>query len=862
MDASDNKTDTTPEIERYNFRAVEAKWQKLWEERGSFVATEKSGVKKSYVLGMFPYPSGLMHMGHVKNWTLCDIFARFRRAQGYNVLHPMGWDAFGLPAENAALERGIHPAEWTRSNIPAMRQQFKSIGFAIDWTREFASCEPSYYKHQQRMFLAFQKAGLAYRKKTFVNWDPIDNTVLANEQVIEGRGWRSGALIERRELEQWMLRITDYADDLLEAIKTLDRWPERVRTMQENWIGRSTGLRMTWALSERADGIEVYTTRPDTLFGASFLAISPDHPLAKEIAATSEGLTVFIADCRRMGTATATLETAEKLGFDTGLKAKHPFDPTWELPVYVANFVLMEYGTGAIFGCPAHDQRDLDFARKYDLPVKPVVVPESADPALYTIDLEAYTGPGRLAHSDFLDGMSIEDAKAEAISRIEAMGQGQGTVVWRLRDWGISRQRYWGCPIPIIHCKSCGVVPVPEGQLPVTLPMDVTFDMPGNPLDRHPTWKHVACPSCHQPATRETDTFDTFMDSSWYFLRFCSPHEEHQPFDRAKAGYWMGVDQYVGGIEHAVLHLLYSRFFMRALRDTGFIDGPDEPFSALFTLGMLTHATYKDQDGKWLQPDEVVKTDDGALVRASDNTPATIGRIEKMSKSKRNVVDPNIIVEKYGADAIRLFILSDSPPERDGEWTEAGVEGSWRYVGRLWRLVNNLAARIETAPASSDADQILREAVHRAIAGVADDIDKFRFNAAVARIRTLSNVLEDHLAKASASALDEAIKALVKMIGPIMPHLAEELWQRLGHATLLVEELWPEFDETLLVSNTVTIAVQVNGKLRGTINMTRDTASDVVEAEALADENVQKFLDGKTPKKVIVVPNRIVNIVV
>ena len=857
----DSTEQNTPE--RYNFRAVEAKWQKLWEERGCFTAREDDGGKKSYVLEMFPYPSGRIHMGHVKNWTLGDIFARFRRAQGYNVLRPMGWDAFGLPAENAALERGIHPGTWTKSNIPAMRAQFKSVGLAIDWTREFATCDPSYYKHEQRMFLAFLKAGLAYRKKTFVNWDPIDNTVLANEQVIDGKGWRTGAPVERRELEQWMLRITAYADDLIDAIQTLNRWPEKVRVMQENWIGRSTGLRFRFALRNRETEIEVYTTRPDTLYGASFVAISADHPLAAELAATNPQLAAFTAECRRMGTTTAAMETAEKLGFDTGLKAIHPFDPKWELPVYVANFVLMEYGTGAIFGCPAHDQRDLDFARKYGLDVKPVVIPDSADPDLYTVDLEAYTGPGRLAHSDFLNGMGIEDGKVAAIARIEQLDKGQGTVVYRLRDWGISRQRYWGCPIPVVHCAACGVVPVPEDQLPVTLPEDVTFDVPGNPLDRHPTWKHVKCPSCDGPATRETDTFDTFMDSSWYFARFCSPHVDDQPFDKKKAAYWLPVDQYVGGIEHAVLHLLYSRFFTRAMRDTGFIDDLAEPFSALFTLGMVTHATYKDDDGKWLPPSEIVRAEDGSVVRTTDNTPVTVGRIEKMSKSKKNVVDPDTIVERYGADAARLFLVSDAPPERDQEWTESGIEGSWRYVGRLWRVINNAAAQARTAPAtSSDSDQPLREAVHRAIAGVADDIDKFRFNAAVARIRTLSNGLEEHVAKASRPALDEAITALVKLINPIMPHLAEELWQSLGHDTLLVTERWPEVDETLLVSNTVTMAVQVNGKLRGTITMARDTASDVVEQEALADENVIKFLEGKPPRKVIVVPNRIVNIVV
>ncbi len=854
-------TDIADTNERYNFREVEARWRAVWEERGSFVAREEPGKPKFYVLEMFAYPSGRMHMGHAKNWALGDVCARYRRALGFNVLHPIGWDAFGLPAENAALERGVHPAKWTYANIETMRKQFKSVGFAIDWTREFATCDPSYYKHEQRMFLAFLKAGLAYRKESFVNWDPADNTVLANEQVIEGRGWRSGALVERRKLNQWMLRITAYAQDLVDALQTLDRWPEKVRLMQENWIGRSTGLQLRWAISERDGEIEVYTTRPDTLYGASFLAISADHPLAAELAVDNAELAAFTAKCRATGTTQAAMETAEKLGFDTGLKAKHPFDETWELPVYVANFVLMEYGTGAIFGCPAHDQRDLDFALKYDLPVRPVVIPDSADAAFYTIDRDAYTGSGKLAHSGFLNGMEIEDAKVAAIRRVETLGRGKGTVIYRLRDWGISRQRYWGCPIPVIHCADCGVVPVPEDQLPVTLPEDVTFDQPGNPLDRHPTWKHVSCPHCGGPATRETDTFDTFMDSSWYFLRFCSPYVEDRPFDKTATKYWMPVDQYIGGVEHAVLHLLYARFFTRALRDTGFTEGLAEPFAALFTQGMITHQTYKDLDGKWMAPNDVIEKD-GAWVRTADGTPVTVGRVEKMSKSKKNVIDPDAIVQTYGADALRLFLLSDTPPERDQEWTDAGVEGAWRYVGRLWRLILQADADARTRPETGEGDRALREAAHRAIAGVAADIEAFHFNAAVARVRTLSNALEAHRAKAGRTALLEATGVLIVLIGPIVPHLAEELWQRTGRSGLLVDQPWPQADESLLVSGSVTIGVQVNGKLRATITLARDTPKEVAEAEALADENVIKALDGQTPKKVVVVPNRIVNIVV
>jgi leucyl-tRNA synthetase len=772
----------------------------------------------------------------------------------------MGWDAFGLPAENAAFENKVHPAEWTKSNIAAMRAQLKTVGLAIDWSREFATCDPTYYKHEQRMFLAFLKAGLAYRKESIVNWDPVENTVLANEQVIDGRGWRSGAPVERRKLNQWFLKITHYAEDLLTALKTLDRWPEKVRLMQENWIGKSSGLKLKFDLAGNKGAVEIYTTRPDTLYGASFLAISPDHPLALELAKTNPKLEEFLQSCRRLGTSEAVVEAAEKRGFDTGFTALHPFIDGLELPVYVANFVLMEYGTGAIFGCPAHDQRDLDFARKYDLPVKPVVIPAGEDATAFKVGDEAYTGPGRLANSGFLDGLDIEAGKRAAIEKIESMRQGEGTTLYRLRDWGVSRQRYWGCPIPVIHCAACGIVPVPEQDLPVTLPLDVTFEGAGNPLDRHPTWKHVACPACGKPATRETDTFDTFFESSWYFARFCSPHVEDKPVDPAAAKYWMPVDQYIGGIEHAVLHLLYARFFTRAMRDTGFLDGIAEPFSGLFTQGMITHETYKAADGAWLSPADVVR-DGTSLTRVSDGSAVTAGRVEKMSKSKKNTIDPSAIVERYGADAARLFILSDTPPERDMEWTEAGVEGAWRYVGRLWRLVNDAVTELEARRDAGPEDQMMREATHRAVAGVADDIEKFRMNAAIARIRTLSNLIEEKKTLLGHAALTEAITALVKLIGPAMPHLAEELWQALGHKTMLVEEPWPIVDPALLVSDTVTVAVQVNGKLRATITLPRDVKAGDAEAAALADEAVVKFLAGTPPRKVIVVPNRIVNIV-
>jgi leucyl-tRNA synthetase len=850
---------------RYNFREAEARWQEVWRERGTFTVKTEPGRPKYYVLEMFPYPSGKLHVGHVRNYTMGDMVARYKRAQGYNVLHPMGWDAFGLPAENAAIASKVHPAEWTYANIATMREQLKRMGISYDWSREIAACHPGYYRHEQKMFLDFLKADLAYRRESWVNWDPVENTVLANEQVIDGRGWRSGALVEKRLLAQWFLRITHYADDLLDALKTLERWPERVRLMQENWIGRSEGARVFFEVKGRNARLEIFTTRPDTLFGASFCALSPNHPLAAELARSNPALAEFIAECNRMGTSEAVLETAEKKGFDTGVKVLHPLVEVWELPLYVANFVLMEYGTGAIFGCPAHDQRDLDFARKYALPVKPVVLPPGADPARFAIGSEAYTEDGTIFNSDFLDGLAVPQAKRRVVERLERRGAGQGTIAYRLRDWGVSRQRYWGCPIPVIHCGKCGIVPVPEKDLPVELPYDVSFDKPGNPLDHHPTWKYTTCPTCGGKAERETDTFDTFFESSWYFDRFCSPRSE-RAFERRDVDYWMPVDQYIGGIEHAVLHLLYSRFFSRALRDCGYLD-IKEPFAGLFTQGMVCHETYQDETGQWLFPEEVRRDEGGALVDAGGGK-VTVGRMEKMSKSKKNVVGLEAIVEEYGADTARLYLLSDSPPERDLEWTDAGIEGAWRYLNRLHRLVTEPpvplapkgAAMPETlAPAADKA----RRATHRAVAAVTDHIEKFRFNSAVARIRELTNLLEEMSDGPGAGVvMREGLEVAVRLIGPMMPHLAEELWQALGHDRLLAQESWPEADPVLILEDSVTIAVQVNGKLRATIELPRDSAEAEAEAAALAQPPVQRAIDGKTPRKIIVVPNRIVNVVV
>ncbi|MDR3518562.1 MAG: leucine--tRNA ligase [Azospirillaceae bacterium] len=860
-------------MSRYSFKETEAKWQAVWEQRRCFAATEDTSRQKYYVLEMFPYPSGRIHMGHVRNYTLGDVVARYKRAAGFNVLHPMGWDAFGLPAENAAIEHKVPPAQWTRENIAAMRTQLKSMGLSYDWDREVATCEPEYYRHEQKMFLDFLAQDLAYRKESWVNWDPVENTVLANEQVIDGRGWRSGALVEKRKLWQWFLRITEFREPLLAALATLENWPQRVRLMQENWIGRSVGARVFFdfvdvAGTAKPEPLEIFTTRPDTLFGASFVAVSAHHPLAAGLAANHPDLAAFIADCNRIGTSEAAIETAEKKGFDTGLKARHPFDADRTLPVYVANFVLMEYGTGAIFGCPAHDQRDLDFARKYDLPVVPVVVPDNTDPVEFTVGTEAYTGPGRLYASEFLNGLEVEAAKQAAVDRLVATGRGQGTTVYRLRDWGVSRQRYWGCPIPVIHCDHCGVVAVPAADLPVRLPEDVSFDKPGNPLDHHPTWKHVACPTCGRPARRETDTFDTFFESSWYFARFASPHAETVGFTPEAADYWLPVDQYIGGIEHAVLHLLYSRFFIRALKRCGYLD-IDEPFAGLMTQGMVTHETFRDADGKWMFPSQVNRTEAGDLVSLDDGRPVTVGRLEKMSKSKKNVVDPALIIDTYGADTARLFMLSDSPPERDLEWTESGIDGSWRYVNRLWRMVSEPAVALPPAgspqPASfSAAASAARRAIHKTIAAVSDDLQGFRFNKAVARLRELTNLLGELPGTGDGEdwVLREGYEAVVLMIGPMMPHLAEELWQQLGHTRLVAEQAWPVADAALVVDDTVTVAVQVNGKLRATVALPKGADAKTAETIAMADVAVIRAIEGKTVRKLIVVPDRIINIVV
>ena len=863
--------------ERYNAKESEPRWQRAWAERDLFRAHDDDPRPKYYVLEMFPYPSGRIHIGHTRNYAMGDVVARYRRACGFNVLHPMGWDAFGMPAENAAMQNKVHPKDWTYANIATMRAQLQLMGLSIDWSREFATCDPAYYKHQQRLFLDFLDAGLVDRKKARVTWDPVDNTVLANEQVIDGRGWRSGALVEQRELTQWFFRITDYAQDLIDALEGLDRWPERVRLMQRNWIGRSEGLSVRFAMAERQAGegageVDVYTTRPDTLFGAKFLALAPDHPVAKACAATNPPLADFIEDCRRRGTTEAEIETAEKRGLDTGLRVVHPFDAGWTLPVYVANFVLLEYGTGAIFGCPAHDQRDLDFVRAVGLDATPVVCPPGQDPATFTIGDTAYDGEGTLINSRFLDGMTIPQAKEEVARRLsETMLAGRPVgarkVNFRVRDWGISRQRYWGCPIPIVHCEACGVVPVPRDQLPVALPDDVTFDVPGNPLDRHPTWRNTACPTCGGPARRETDTMDTFVDSSWYFARFADARNESEPVARDIADRWLPVNQYIGGIEHAILHLLYSRFFVRAMRRTGHV-GLDEPFEGVFTQGMVVHETYRAQDGTYLEPGDVRIVQEGETRRAvaiGTGEPVAIGPLEKMSKSKKNVVSPEDITASFGADTARWFMLSDSPPERDVEWTDSGAAGAYRFVQRVWRLVGDIAPLPQQAEALTPGPTAASRAAHRALAAVGEAIESLRFNVAIAKIHECVNVLAALVAVPEAVregvALREAGGMLVQMIAPMMPHLAEECWQALGRTGLVAEAAWPQVDASQLLDESITLPVQVNGRKRGDVTVARTADDATVEAAALALDAVVRAMEGRPARKVIVVPQRIVNVV-
>lgn len=851
---------------RYNHRETELKWQQFWRDQKTFKAHDQKDKKKYYVLEMFPYPSGRIHVGHVRNYTIGDIIARFMHAQGYEVLHPMGWDAFGLPAENAAIQNKKHPNAWTHGNIKAMKSQLEGLGFSYDWDREIASCDVDYYKHEQKIFLDFYKHRLVERRETFVNWDPVENTVLANEQVIDGKGWRSGAPVEKRKLQGWYLKITDYAEDLLQGLDQLTEWPEKVITMQRNWIGKSEGAYIDFVITETNENLRVFSTRPETLFGAAFCALSPNHPISEELAKADSSIKAFIAECNSVGTSLEAIEKMEKKGIKTHLSVRHPFNPEITLPIYIANFVLMDYGTGCVFGCPAHDARDFEFARKYNLKIQSVIAPAREELKDIALD-EPYLDDGVMVHSDFLNGLSVTDARAKAIEALIQRQAGERTTTYRLRDWGVSRQRYWGCPIPMIHCATCGVVPVPFDQLPVQLPDDVSFDKPGNPLDHHPTWKHTTCPTCDSAATRETDTLDTFFESSWYFARFCSPQAE-VPFDKQLADHWLPVDQYIGGIEHAVLHLLYSRFFTRALKKCGYLE-IEEPFKRLLSQGMVCHATYRSASSEWLFPEEVYLDDAGTPRRTSDHTIVTLGRSEKMSKSKKNVVDSDDMIESYGADTVRLFTVSDSPPERDFEWTDAGIQGSWRFINKLWRFVYDAMPYLSPLNAEaefdnlSESDLTLRKTTHKTIKLASEDLTSFHFNRYVARLRELSNDLFTvDLISTHSAVLRESLETLILLLNPAVPHLTEELWQLMGHADPITSVSWPSFDPSLATSNTYTLAVQVNGKLRAAIDIPVDLDEEGVKALVLHDERIKAQTDGKEIRKIVFVAGKVFNVVV
>ncbi len=863
-------------MDRYNSREVEPKWQKQWEESEQFKTEVDQSKPKYYVLEMFPYPSGRIHMGHVRNYTMGDVVARYKSARGFNVLHPMGWDAFGMPAENAAMENNIHPGDWTYQNIADMRAQLKPLGLSIDWSREFATCDPEYYGHQQSMFIDMLEAGLVYRKNATVNWDPVDLTVLANEQVENGLGWSPIARVERKELTQWFFNISKYAEDLLASLDKMPNWPEKVRLMQKNWIGKSKGLEIDFALQDAPQEfktLKVYTTRPDTLFGMSFAGISPDHPLALALAKDDEKLANFIAECRKTATTEEALETAEKVGYETPVKVVSPLDETKSYPLYVANFILMGYGTGAIFGCPAHDQRDLDFARKYDLDVIPVVCPPDVAENAFSIGTEAYTGPGYIVNSEFLNGRSIEDAKTLISKTLQRKGVGLEKTNYRLRDWGISRQRYWGCPIPVIHCPKCGTIPEKKENLPVELPHDVNFDQPGNPLNRHDQWLAVSCPTCGSKAKRETDTMDTFVDSSWYFARFTSPNAK-TPTDKEKIEYWMNVDQYIGGVEHAILHLLYSRFFARAMNETGHMpEQAIEPFDALFTQGMVCHETYRDQEGKWIPPNEVKEIEKSKakrqFVSLSTGKPVDVGPSIKMSKSKKNVVDPTDIIEQFGADTARWFMMSDSPPERDVEWTTSGVEAAWRHLQKVWRLSHEIYSESLKKDAKDDYkpilngeshhDNLLRE-THKAIDNITKCLESFAFNKAVAHLYELTNVISN--SKASHIVKKYAMRILAQLMQPMTPHLSQEIWSLYGSSSFISREPWPTPVLEFLQNEDLIYPIQVNGKRRAEIVVPKDLDSQEIESRILSLPPITNILKGSKPKKIIIVPGRIVNVVI
>ena len=849
----------------YSPAQIEAKWQAAWAKSETFKAVASTDRPKYYVLEMFPYPSGRIHMGHVRNYTMGDVVARYKQSTGHNVLHPMGWDAFGMPAENAAMAIGGHPKDWTYANIATMRDQMKPLGLSIDWSREFATCDPEYYGQQQALFLDMMANNLVYRKNAMVNWDPVDMTVLANEQVIDGKGWRSNAEVERRELTQWFFNISSMSGELLDALDNLENWPAKVRLMQENWIGKSRGLEMTFPLSKPQDGhdgITVYTTRPDTLVGASFIGLAANHPLTQSLAVHNPALEAFCAECKKMDTTEAAMEKAEKKGFATGITVQNPLGGA-PLPVWVANFVMMDYGTGAIFACPAHDQRDLDFARKYDLQVIDTFFALGNDTP---VDKIAFV-PMKSEKVRWVDqpaGLSEatgQEAIDATVDWAEGQGLGNGKTQYRLRDWGLSRQRYWGCPIPVVHCDDCGVVPEKKENLPIRLPDDVTFDIPGNPLDRHPTWRHCSCPACGKDARRETDTMDTFVDSSWYYARFTAPNAA-TPTDMDEASYWMNVDQYIGGVEHAILHLLYSRFFARAMQICGHLPKTAiEPFDALFTQGMVTHAIYK-SDGADKRPvyhyPEAVELRDGKAFLIEGGAELTVVPSAKMSKSKNNVVDPISIISSYGADTARWFVLSDSPPERDVEWTASGAEAAFKHLNRVWQLSDKIANMDKQYVGEGDKD--LLRTLHKTIQEVTTGVESFGFNAAIAKLYGLTAALGK--TKAAYAAQHETIVTLAQLMAPITPHLAEDIWAHQGGEGLIANAAWPVADPALLVEDEVTLPIQINGKRRDEITVPKDMSKGELEVLVLANNAVVKALDGATPKKLIIVPGRIVNVVI
>ncbi len=843
----------------YNFRASEKKWQDAWLSQDLYKVKD-NGAQKYYVLEMMPYPSGRLHMGHVRNYAIGDVVARYKWAKGYDVLHPFAWDAFGLPAENAAIKHKAQPDVWTKKNIADMKAQLKSLGLSINWDREVSTCDPSYYKHEQRFFLDFYQAGLAYRKESWVNWDPVEQSVLANEQVIDGKGWRSGAPVTKKLLSQWFLKITDFSESLLEGLETLKKWPEKVTTMQRNWIGKSEGAYVAYAVENSSHKVQVFTTRPDTLFGTSYIAISAHHELTKALSEKNLEVAQFIKECEALGTSQKNIETAEKKGIKTPFFALCPFDEGKKIPIYIANYVLSDYGTGAVIGVPAHDERDHEFAKKYNLDILPVVsLPDGDTP---DVETAPHIGDGTLINSQFLNGLNVNDAIKKAIEKITELNIGYGAVTYRLKDWGVSRQRYWGCPIPIIYCNQCGIVPVPKKELPVTLPTDVSFDKSGNPLENHPTWKHVSCPKCAQPAKRETDTFDTFFESSWYFLRLCLDKNQDE-LDKTTIESWMPVNQYIGGIEHAVMHLLYSRFFMRAMRQCDYLN-LKEPFEGLLTQGMVTHKTYKSKDGEWVYPDHVITK--GKNYYTEDGKEVTIGPSEKMSKSKNNTVDPQSIIDEYGVDTARLFILSDSPPDRDFEWSDAGLQGSWRYINRLWALALKITKMKNTAKPSDQTPEgkKIERYMHKTIYAINHDLDNFHLNKAIARLREFSNKLEtfDLSHKDNHHIAVFCLKTLLKLFSPFIPHICEEIWKTLlEEKSFLIETPWPKVNDSILEDDIMTLAVQVNGKLKGTIECPQGQDAQEIEETAKRLPSVHAVIKDKEIKKIIVVPRRIVNIV-